>query len=140
MKSRKITLLLTEIIIVILILSLASAGCLSVFANASEKTKHSENTRLSAIAAQNAAECWKASGGDIEGTLNNLENSLTGFEFVSSTDKMINYYDGDFSVVINITEKTAHLNCALINIYLKSDEENVFFTVEAYTAARGVNE
>lgn len=137
MKSRKITLVLTELVIVILILSIASAASLSVFANASEKTTHSENTRLSALSAQNAAECWKASYGNVEKTIKNLENTIVDFSLDSVSESVIKYNDGDFLVVITTVSDNVYLHPAVIDIYLNSDTDNAFYTVEVYAVSGG---
>lgn len=141
MSSRKITLVLTELVIVIFILAMASAYCLSVFANASEKTKHSENLRLSALSAQNAAECWKSSGGDIGKTVKNLENSVAEFQLDTSSDNSVSYTDENFHVVIEAQKNndSTYVHPATVSIYLKdSDVDDVFFTLEV-SAVGGEN-
>ena len=65
MKS-KVTLVLTELLIMILVFSLAAAVCLQVFVRAGEISRHTALRDEASILAQNAAELLKATGGDLE--------------------------------------------------------------------------
>lgn len=65
MKS-KVTLVLTELLIMILVFSLAAAVCLQVFVRAGEISRRTALRDEASILAQNAAELLKATGGDLE--------------------------------------------------------------------------
>ena len=57
-------LLLAEMIIVIFFFSLASAACVMLFTDAVKDGYYSRDLTAAVIEAQNAAECFKAAGGD----------------------------------------------------------------------------
>jgi hypothetical protein len=65
-------LLFAELIIVILFFSVASAGCVLLFAEAYSDGKQSRDLTEAVIIAQNTAELFKAANGDIELFLNLL--------------------------------------------------------------------
>ena len=132
MKSNKVTLVLTEIIIVIFILAVSSAACLRVFADASEKTKLGENMRLSAIAAQNAAECWTSTDGDMAKLPSILEKATIDFELISSSDASVEYLDGAYKVTVTAGDKSPYTASATVDVYLQ-DKEDVFFSIEAHS-------
>lgn len=60
------SLFLMEMIVVILFFSLCAAICVHVFVNARETSQASYNLSCAVLAAQNVAECYKATGGDGE--------------------------------------------------------------------------
>jgi len=136
MKLRKITLVLTEIIIVILILAISSAACLRVFADASAKTRYGENMRLSAIAAQNAAESWSSVNGDMTKLTAILEKTTVNYELISSSDATVEYLDGKYRVTVTAGEKSAHTASASVDVYLQNADK-VFFSVDANTVLGG---
>ncbi|MCL2633365.1 MAG: hypothetical protein FWD34_02500 [Oscillospiraceae bacterium] len=64
----KKNLLLIEMIIVILFFALAAAGCVTLFAQAYSDGNYSRELTSAVIQAQNIAEFFKASGGDLDKT------------------------------------------------------------------------
>ena len=83
---------LIELVIVILIFSLCAAITMRVFAGAHQMTRESEALSRGVIAAQSAAECYKAASGDTERTA-----MLAGG--VQDGDTVRIYYGSDWSRV-----------------------------------------
>jgi type II secretory pathway pseudopilin PulG len=78
-----------ELILVILCFAVSSAICLRVFVTAKLTADRSRNLSAAVLAAENAAECWKASEGDLgecAALLNAGENG----------DAIIQTFDGDW--------------------------------------------
>lgn len=112
MNARKSTLLLTEVILVIAIFAVSAAVCLRLFAAAYEKSEYAENLQLSAIAAQNAAEYWKAAGGD----LGKMEFLLDADANANrETGQSLRYQEGGYQLVVTLAD-TSPLNCATASI------------------------
>jgi len=58
-------LFLMELILVILCFAVSAAICLRVFVSAKQTADRSRDLSAAVLAAENAAECWKASAGDL---------------------------------------------------------------------------
>ena len=83
MKTRsKTPLFLMELIIMLLVFSISAAVCLQVFSGAKKISEESRKLDAAVMQAQTAAECWKASYGDLEKTAEMLHviPSDTGFK------------------------------------------------------------
>lgn len=59
------SLFLMELILVILCFTVSAAICLRVFVSAKSTADRSRDLSAAVLAAENAAECWKASEGDL---------------------------------------------------------------------------
>jgi type II secretory pathway pseudopilin PulG len=59
-------LFLMELILVILFFAISAAICLRVFASARQTAERGHDLSCAVLAAQSAAECYRASGGDLE--------------------------------------------------------------------------
>ncbi|MBQ2879428.1 MAG: hypothetical protein IJE27_01920 [Anaerotignum sp.] len=69
MKTRsKTPLFLMELIIMLLVFSVSAAVCLQVFSGAKKISEESRKLDAAVMQAQNIAECWKASHGDLKET------------------------------------------------------------------------
>lgn len=127
MNSRRSSLLLTEIILVVAIFAVSAAVCLRLFAAAYEKSEYAENLRFSAIAAQNAAERLKAADGDLtqmELMLDPRANSNR------ETAQSLRYQDGRYQIVVTIAEVSG-INCATASIAVwTTDADAAFYTLD----------
>lgn len=82
---------LIELIIAVLLLSVASAICVKIFAGAKLISDSGADLSRASVEAQSAAECFKASGGDAEKTASLLGGTYNGKGFSV-------LYDGDWNV------------------------------------------
>ena len=83
MKTRsKTPLFLMELIIMLLVFSIAAAVCLQVFSGSKKISEESRKLDAAVMQAQSIAECWKASGGDLNETAEMLHvvPDETGFK------------------------------------------------------------
>lgn len=64
----KTPLFLMELIIMLLVFSVSAAICLQVFAGARRISDESRKLDLAVMQAQNVAECWKSTYGDLDET------------------------------------------------------------------------
>ena len=81
MRSRTMSgsgLFLIELMLAILIFALASAICLQVFVTASQLSDESVAINRAVISAQSGAECFKATGGDLNETAALLSEVYSG--------------------------------------------------------------
>ena len=62
----KSSLFLMELILVILFFAISAAVCIRVFVSAEQTAERSRDLSCAVLAAQSAAECYRASGGDPE--------------------------------------------------------------------------
>ncbi|MCL1982293.1 MAG: hypothetical protein FWG53_04275 [Clostridiales bacterium] len=69
---------LTELILAILIFAVASAICLRIFVAAHQISSESSRLNHAVSSAQDCAECFKASGGDLQDTAALLGGALAG--------------------------------------------------------------
>ena len=77
----KTPLFLMELIIMLLVFSISAAVCLQVFAGAKRISAESSRLDTAVIQAQNAAECWKATKGDIAETAEMFGSETDGNSF-----------------------------------------------------------
>lgn len=136
--SSKNSLFLMELIIVILFFSISAAICMQVFAASKLTSLHSRNLSSAVIAAENAAECYKASGGDC----GELALMLAGNTAMASSDSITVGYDGDWRRITGQGEPSFELT--LISNGEKADIEivdlqdgDVLFTLEVYLTNGG---
>jgi len=69
---------LIELLLAIMIFAVASAICLKVFVTAHQISAESHDMNRAILAAQNGAECFKATGGDLSETAGLLGEDFTG--------------------------------------------------------------
>ena len=120
-------LLLPELIIVILFFSLAAAGCVKLFASAYEDSNFSRDLTTAVIEAQNAAECFKTAGGDLEETAR-----LFGGSVVYATSDNVTYaahffYDEDWNKAVQVTDPDYCLE-----ILIKEDNNVIYGEIKVY--------
>ena len=86
----KTPLFLMELIIMLLVFSVSAAICLQVFAGARRISDASRRLDIAVMQAQTAAECWKASYGDLEKTAEYMgtEAEENGFSLYDEKEKM----------------------------------------------------
>ena len=98
---------LIELLLAILIFSVASAICLRVFVTANQISTESHNLNRAVIAAQNGAECFKATGGNLAEAA-----GLLNGELADGGSAVEIYFDsawqpavqGDFKYILKIGE------------------------------------
>lgn len=85
-------LMLVELLLALMFFSICAAICLQLFVSARQSGEHSAALSSAAIQSQNAAEAWKASGGDIYGTAE-LMGGSTKVEGSGSEAETAIYFD-----------------------------------------------
>lgn len=68
-------LFLLELLPAILVFAFAAAVCMQIFAFARNRANESRNLSSAVLAAESAAECWKAADGDLEETARMLDGA-----------------------------------------------------------------
>ena len=116
----KTPLFLMELLIMLLVFSISAAICLQVFAGARRISDESRRLDLAVMQAQTAAECWKASYGNLDKTaeLLNAEAEKNGFS-IYDEEKQIHL---DFScedatayiAVLSGEEEIFSLTCEVV--------------------------
>lgn len=130
-QSKKSSLFLMELIIVLFFFALCSAVCVNIFAKAKIINEQSYELNKSIIASENAAQCFKAANSDI-GKLADLLNGTTqGNIIIIGYDK--NWQNAELAnaayiMKINIENSTNNLDKANISI-LKADK--LIYSLEA---------
>jgi hypothetical protein len=114
-------LLFAELIIVILFFSVASAGCVLLFAEAYSDGKQSRDLTEAVIIAQNFAECFKATDGDFTETLKILNEQ---FYFDENPNK--EYFESKEQNLISFfeIEETDSLIIGIISIHTNFPNEH----------------
>ena len=86
----KTPLFLMELLIMLLVFSISAAICLQVFAGARRISDESRRLDLAVMQAQTAAECWKASHGNLDKTaeLLNAKAEKNGFSIYDEEKQM----------------------------------------------------
>jgi len=92
-------LLFAELIIVIFFFAISAAGCVMLFAQAKLDGIYSQELTEAVVEAQNAAECFKAAGGDLEMTAR-----LMGTYYVPGSGNIYIIYNDEWE---EIPEKTS---------------------------------
>ena len=96
MKSRsRATLFLIEHIIVIAVFAICAAACARIFTSAYFQSKESKDLRYAMIAAENCAESYKATGGDL-GQVARIIGGATGT--ADGSEAAIVHYDSRWLV------------------------------------------
>ncbi len=83
----RLPVLLTELVLMLLVLALCSAVCLSIFASSRDMAAESGRLGSAAAWAQSAAEAYKAEGGDLAKTAERLDGELSGAGLVLGLDR-----------------------------------------------------
>ena len=97
---------LIELLLALLIFAIASAICLQVFVTAHLLSAESNNINHAVVAAQNVAECFKASNGDLAQTANLLQGSTE-----TADNRLTQYFNSewkpaasnDFNFILEVT-------------------------------------
>ncbi|MBQ7103597.1 MAG: hypothetical protein IJN89_06020 [Anaerotignum sp.] len=114
MKTRsKTPLFLMELIIMLLVFSVSAAVCLQVFSGAKKISEESRKLDAAVMQAQNIAECWKASHGNLNETAEML--------FVIPDETGFKLYDEE-----NWLHTEVICEDAVINIAVFSGEEEIY--------------
>lgn len=74
--KHKASLTLMELLVMVLVFSLAAAACLGCFAGAAAIHRETERLDRAVLLAQNGAEALKAAGGDLEAAAQSLGGSI----------------------------------------------------------------
>jgi len=96
---------LIEILLALLIFAMASAICLQVFVTAHQIAADSNTLNRAVVAAQNGAECFKATGGDIK----KAEELLTGYEGYMIEIKELSNSGGLITAEVNVRDELGNI-------------------------------
>ncbi|NMC57060.1 MAG: hypothetical protein GYA50_07570 [Eubacteriaceae bacterium] len=129
-QSKKSSLFLMELIIVLFFFALCSAVCVNIFAKAKLINEQSYELNKSVIAAQNAAQCFKAADSDITKLADLLNGTAEGNTLKIGYDK--NWQNSELTnavniMTINIKISKDNLDKAYITIF-KADK--VIYSLE----------
>lgn len=120
--SKKSSLFLMELIIVLFFFALCAAVCVNIFAKAKLINDKSYELNKSIVAAQNAAECFKAANSDII-TLANLLNGTAEDNVVKigydENWQNTNLINAIYMMSINIQKNKSNLTTAVITVFNK---------------------
>ena len=117
---------LIELILAILIFAVASAICLQIFVTSHQIAGNSSQLNHAVIAVQNGAECFKASGGNLQETA-----GLLGAEYTDGDSSVFIYLDDEW----NDTPKTALFY--MVEIAMISNNEGLVTGEVAVSDAAG---
>lgn len=118
----KTPLFLMELMIMLLVFSIAAAVCLQVFAGAKRISIESQRKDAAITQVQTAAEYWKSTGGNIEKTASKMGVQSDGNHFIvydETQDTHMDFYaDGPKAeiTVWNETEEIFSVNCEAVMI------------------------
>lgn len=111
MKHSRSSLFLMELLISILFFSLASAVCIQLFAKSHTLGQDTVNQNNAIVQAQNLAESWLATGGDLQDTRRLLENCI----FLENENRILLVFDKDWTPLTGMSSPdicyTAELSC-----------------------------
>ena len=100
MKEKKASsgsgLFLVELIIGLLVFALASAICLEIFVGSHRISNETSRLNNAVVLAQNGAECFKASGGDLR------ETAMLMRGYLYTDDAVLKYFDSNWNPVFGI--------------------------------------
>ena len=106
-----------ELLIAVGIFSLCAAICVGLFVRAEVMSRESANLNRAVSEARNAAECFKAAGGDLEET-----TRLTGGELAE--DMLLLRYDGDFELTLAPVREDGYIS-AVLSVRRTDTDENI---------------
>lgn len=101
-RPTKTGLFMTELLICVGVFSLCAAVCVGLFVKSEVMSQDSANLNQAVIAARNAAECYKAAGGDLEKTAELAGGGYSG-------GRLGVYYDQDWQLAGGSGEGAAEL-------------------------------
>lgn len=121
-----------ELILVILCFAVSAAVCLRVFVSAKLTADRSRDLSAAVLAAENAAECWKASAGDLEACAAFLGAGNNG-------DTLIQTFDGDWRVTDGAAKYRLYLKAqnAQASITVTDTDGEAIFSLKARVPAGG---
>ena len=114
----KTPLFLMELIIMLLVFSISAAICLQVFAGARRISDESHRLDVAVMQAQTAAECWKASHGDLKETAERMGT-------VPENDGFVLFHEEEMKLEFQCEDMTAYI------VVLSGEEEVFSLTCEA---------
>ena len=115
--ASKSALFLMELLIAILVFSFTTAICMRIFVHAKLTADYAGNLSIAVTTAQNAAECYKASGGNLTKTAEFL-----GVETIDST-KLECLLDNEMKLELVAEPGGGIYNTCLIVVYLFNGNE-----------------
>ena len=114
----KTPLFLMELIVMLLVFSISAAICLQVFAGARRISDESHRLDVAVMQAQTAAECWKASHGDLKETAERMGT-------VPENDGFVLFDEEEMKLEFQCEDMTAYI------VVLSGEEEVFSLTCEA---------
>ena len=137
MRSSKSALFLMELIIVIAFFALASAVCMRLFVHAHLISKQSADLNMAVSAAQSAAECLRASDGDLE----RMAQLIPGAQKLGENEMQVLYNSdwqpgsGDYRLSLHVTRQES-LVTGRIEVQNPAGGELYSLLVEKYLPRR----
>ena len=117
-----------ELLISVGIFSLCAAVCVGLFVRAKVMSRDSAELSRAVAEARNAAECFKAAGGDLEETARLIGGELAG-------DALLVRYDEDFALTLVSVQESGYKSAVLSVTRCDTDEDILTWSVAAREAA-----
>jgi hypothetical protein len=129
-QSKKSTLFLMELIIVLLFFSFSAAVCVNIFAKAKLLSEQSYELNKSVIAAQNAAECFAADSDTslLSSALGGTEDNNTVKVFYGKDWEKTDSANAVYTLSVDLSESGEGMRTACINI---SRGDTVIYSLNA---------
>ena len=117
-----------ELLIAVGIFSLCAAICVGLFVRAEVMSRDSADLNRAVTEARNAAECFKAAGGDLEETAR-----LTGGELAG--DKLLLRYDGELELTLTPAREDGYISAVLSVKRADTNEDILVWNIAVLEAA-----
>ena len=117
-----------ELLIAVGIFTLCAAICVGLFVRAEVLSQDSADLDRAVTEARNAAECFKAAGGDLEETAR-----LTGGTLAGNT--LLLQYDGSFDLTLTSSQEDGYTSAALSVKRNDTGEELLMWNIAALEVA-----
>ena len=117
-----------ELLISVGIFSLCAAICVGLFVRAEVMSRDSADLNRAVTEARNAAECFKAAGGDLEETAR-----LTGGELAG--DMLLLRYDGELELTLTPAREDGYISAVLSVKRADTNEDILVWNIAVLEAA-----
>ena len=117
-----------ELLIAVGVFSLCAAICVGLFVRAEVMSRDSADLNRAVTEARNAAECFKAAGGDLEETAR-----LTGGELAG--DVLLLRYDGELELTLTPARENGYISAVLSVKRTGTNEDILVWDIAVLEAA-----
>ena len=117
-----------ELLIAVGVFSLCAAICVGLFVRAEVMSRDSADLNRAVTEARNAAECFKAAGGDLEETAR-----LTGGELAGDT--LFLRYDGELELTLTPARENGYISAVLTVRRTGTNEDILVWDIAVLEAA-----